>query len=173
MTSGAPIEAVWDGEAFRPVSPYWARRADKQFARGEILRLTDNPERSTATHQHFFAMVTETWRNLPPLMAERFPSPDHLRKWALIKAGYCNTHSMPCSSAAEARRLAAFIRPMDEFSVVTVEKSMVTMFTAQSQSYRSMDKKTFAESKEKVLDILAAEIGVAKQELSDNAGRAA
>lgn len=173
MSIEAPIEAIWTGEAFQPTSAYWARRADKQFARGEILRIVHEPERSHSTHAHYFASITEAWRNLPPLMAERFPSPDHLRKWALIKAGYCNTHSMPCSSPTEARRLAAFIRPMDEFSVVSVEKSMVTMFTAMSQSYKAMDKKTFAESKEKVLDIVAAEIGVAKQELSDNAGQAA
>ncbi|HEX7767095.1 MAG TPA: hypothetical protein VF443_10300 [Nitrospira sp.] len=172
MTQDTPIECVWTGEVFQPTSLYQVRRADKQFAKGEILRIVHEPERSHNSHAHYFATVNEAWRNLPPLMAERFPSPDHLRKWALIKAGYCNTHSMPCSSATEARRLAAFIRPMDEFSVVTVERSMVTMYTSQSQSYRSMDKKTFQESKDKVLEVLAVEIGVAKQELSD-AGKAA
>lgn len=173
MTSGAPIEAVWTGEVFQPLDPYWVRRADKEFARGEVLRLIHQAERSHNSHAHYFASVTEAWKNLPPLMAERFASPDHLRRWALIKAGYSNSHSLPCASPAEARRLAAFIRPLDEFSVVTVTGSVVSVFTAKSQSYQTMDKKEFAESKEKVLDIISAEIGVAKRELTDNAGRAA
>lgn len=173
MNTGAPIECCWDGEVFRPISPYWQRRADREFARGEILRLTHNAERSMNSHRHYFAAVTEAWRNLPPLMSGRFPTPEHLRRYALIKAGFFNSQSMPCASPAAARKLASFIRPIDEFSIVTTEGATVTVYTAKSQSYQHMDKKTFAESKDKVLDVIAAEIGVARNELTDNAGAAA
>ena len=37
MSSG-PINCYWTGEVFQPVSPYWARRADKEYGRGEVLR---------------------------------------------------------------------------------------------------------------------------------------
>lgn len=173
MSSGAPINAFWDGEVFRPESPYMARRADRQFARGEVLRLIDNPERSTTSHNHLFAMVEEAWRNLPPLMAERFNSPEALRKYALVKSGHCYTDSVICASRADALRVAAFVRNAEEFSVVTVEKNVVTRYKPKSQSRQAMSKEEFQESKDDVLRVISEMIGVAKKELSDNAGRAA
>lgn len=170
--AGSPIEALWDGKVFRPTSSYMVRRADKQFAKGEILRLVDHGDRSTATHNHYFASVQNAFDNLPPLMAERFSSPDALRKYALIKAGFCTSDSIGCPSHADALRVAAFVRSADEFALVIVSKSMVTRYVAKSQSFKSMGKKEFADSKEAVLRVLSEMIGVAKQELSD-AGAAA
>jgi hypothetical protein len=173
MSSSAPIECAWDGEVLRPVSPYWGRRADKQWAKGEVLRIVDQPERSHGSHAHFFAMVQETWRNLPPLLAERFHSPDHLRRYALIRAGFCDAQVIACGSKAVAAQVAAAARKLDEFSLAEVKGSVVHIFTPHSQSYQAMDRARFKESKERVLDVLAEMIGVARQELSDNAGRAA
>lgn len=173
MTNGVPIESTWDGEAFRPINPFWQRRADKQFARGEVLYLVDQGERSTRSHSHFFAAVEDAWANLPPLMAERFPSPHHLRRYALIKAGFCDSQTMPCGSKAEAQRMASFIKPLDEFSLVTVDGSLVHVFRAHSQSYRAMGKEAFQRSKDEVLRVIAEMIGVAKQKLTDSAGKAA
>lgn len=173
MSSGAPVEMVWDGDVLRPVSPYWARRADKEFVRGEVLRITNTPERSYKSHARFFAVLNEAWKNMPPLMADRFPSPDHLRRFALIKAGYFNSQSMPCGSPAAARRMAAFVRPLDEFAIVTVDGSVVSVFTAKSMSHAEMDKATFRDASDKVLDVVAALISVSRQELSDNTGKAA
>lgn len=172
MTDRAPIEAIWDGEAFKPVSAYWARRADRQYARGEVLRMIDQPERSSASHNHFFAAVENAFQSLPPLMAERFPSSEHLRKYALVKSGHCYSESITCPSHADAMRVAAFARGGDEFSLVTVSKNVVTRFTPKSQSYRSMDKAEFAKSKEDVLRVIAEMLDVSKSELS-NAGEAA
>ncbi|MNE84166.1 hypothetical protein D3C80_1810410 [compost metagenome] len=62
-------------------------------------------------------------------------------------------------------RVAAFIKPMDEYAVVDVREAVVRVFTAQSQSYRAMGKKVFAESKEKVLDAIAALIGADPEDL--------
>lgn len=168
MTTGAPVQAYWTGEVFEPVSPYWVRRADKEFAKGEVLRLIHVEERSLNSHNHFFAAVKNAWESLPPLMAERFNSPDALRKYCLIKGGYCISDSLTCPSHADALRVAAFMRPIDEFALVTVSKNVVTRFVAKSQSYREMDKKTFAASKERVLEIIAELIGVTTDELKSS-----
>ena len=173
MSADSPIECTWNGEVFTPTSPYMQRRADKQFGKGEILRLLHNPERSTKSHNHLFAAVEDTWRQLPPLMAERFTSPDALRRYALIKSGHCYSNSITCPSHADALRVAAFVRSNDEFSIVTVEKNVVTKYTAKSMAYTAMSKDEFKKAKEDVLGVLANILGVAKGELSDNAGRAA
>ena len=130
-------------------------------------------ERSQASHSHFFACIAEAWRNLPEHLTERFASPDHLRRYALIKSGYRDERSIVASSKAEAQRIAAFTRPMDGYALVTVSDRVVIVYTAKSQNMRSMNKKEFQQSKDDVLDKISAMVGVSADELQQNAGRAA
>jgi hypothetical protein len=168
-----PVEAVWTGEYFRPVNGFWLRKASQQYAPGEVLRLVDEPERSKRSHDHYFVSVEEAWKNMPEEMLERWPTAKHLRSYALIKSGYADTHTLVCASNAEAQRVAAFMKPLDEFGVVLVSAATVTRFTAKSQSKRAMGARDFQDSKEAVLQFLSALIGIRKQELTDNAGAAA
>jgi hypothetical protein len=126
-----------------------------------------------ASHNQYFAAVTEAWKNLPEEYADQFPSVDHLRKWCLIKAGYRDERTIACSSKAEAQRIAAFIKPMDSFAVVVVREATVAVYTAKSQSMKAQGKKDFQESKAAVLEILAGMIGTSSETLKNNAGQAA
>ena len=168
----APLTYTWDGDAMIPLKRF-TRMADAQFVIGEEYRLAIHEGRSMKSHSHYFAALTEAWRNLSDDHAERFPTVEHLRKWLLIKAGYRDERSIVCSSKAEAQRVAAFMRPADEFAVVTVNEAIVTFYTAKSQSVRAMGRKDFQESKQAVLDIAAGMIGVNRDDLRRNAGRAA
>ena len=167
-----PIYCAWDGEAMKPVGRTWASRADKQWTVGERYYVEVRQERSAASHSHFFAAVAEAHANLPDALAERFPSADHLRKYALIKAGYCDSDSIVATSKAEAQRIAAFVRPREQFAVVTIKEAVVTVYTARSQSMRAMGKADFEASKKAVLDILAQLLGTTAPVLAQ-AGRAA
>lgn len=173
MSGPPPIPFAWDGESFTPASQYWARRCDEHYVIGETYRMVPHEERSQRSHAHYFASVNETWKNLPDDQLERFPTAEHLRKWALIRAGYREERNIVCSSKAEAQRVAAFIRPIDDYAVVIVRDAVVIQYTAKSQSTRAMDKKTFQESKEAVLNILSELIGVDAQTLQRETGRAA
>lgn len=173
MTTGAPITMSWDGEALRPVSSFWAKRADKEFVIGERYNIVDEPERSQRSHSHYFAALNNAYQSLIPELAERFPSVEHFRKYLLIQAGYCNTNVLPCSSEEEARKVAAFIKPMDEFALVTSDKNIVYVFTAKSQSRRAMNGQEFQDSKSKVLELAAEMIGTDAATLQDNAEAAA
>lgn len=169
MTStGTPIPMTWHEGAFRPASAHWARRAEKEFKDGDTYRLVDVPERSTAQHNRYFAMVQNAWDSLPPHLQERFPTAEHLRKFCLIQAGYSNSQSITCGSNMEAKKVAAFVRPIDEFSLVTVTGSVVSVYTAQSQNYRAMGKQVFRESADKVLEAVADLIGVTPAELKSS-----
>lgn len=165
MTAPMPILCDWDGEAFRPSGPVWARRADQQYVVGERYQIEVRQERSEASHRAYFAAIAEAWQNLPDDLAEKLATPEHLRKHALIRAGYRDERTIVASSKAEAHRLAGFIKPMDSFAVVLVDGATVTVYTAQSQSYRAMGKARFGESKAKVLDVIAGLIGVAPGDL--------
>jgi len=164
---------AWDGDCFKPATEHWAREADKQFVVGQNYRLEVREPRSTNSHRHFFVTINAAWENLPEHLAERFRSPEALRKWCLIKAGFRNERSIACSSPEEAHKVASFIRPLDEFSVTVVNESVVTIYTAQSQSSRNMGKDQFQKSKTACLDVLAELIGTPAESLSANATAAA
>lgn len=165
---GLPAVYTWEGDGFRPL-PRFAKQCDAEFAIGERYSLQEIEERSAASHAHYFAAINDGWASLPEHYGDRFPTPEHLRKWCLIKAGYSDSQTFAASSKAEALRLAAFIRPIDEFSVVTVTEATVTRFTAKSQSNKAMGKAEFQASKTRVLEIIAGMIGVDRRELPKEA----
>jgi UDP-N-acetylmuramyl pentapeptide synthase len=172
MSDALPqIPSRWDGESFTPLNQHWARRADAAYTVGEIYNLAPVEERSPKSHAHFFAEVAEAWHQLPEHLSEAYPSPEALRKFALIKAGFCDAHPFVCSSRAEALRFASYIKPVDAYAVVTVKEAVVTRYTAQSQSLKAMGKADFQRSKQAVLEIVAEMIGVSSSDLSREAGR--
>lgn len=160
-----PIMMKWNGEALCPAGAHWIRLANEHYVIGECYRIEPYEDRSSATHNHFFACVAESWRNLPEDLVERFPTPDHLRKWALIKAGFRDERSVVCRSKAEAQRIAVFIQPMNDYAIVTARECVVIVYTAKSQSMRAMGKKEFQISKQAVLGIVSDMIGVTLDEL--------
>ena len=171
-----PLSYVWDGDSFKPATPFHATQADRYFVIGGIYHLSVEEPRSTRSHRHYFAAIREAWLNLSEEQAMRWPSPDALRKWALIACGYRNERQIVCVTREEATRMAAFMRPLDSHAVVAVEDRVVIYATAMSQRTSgedAMDKETFQASKEAVLNCIASEIGVSAETLMRNTERAA
>lgn len=170
--TGAPVLFQWTGDSFAPL-PTFAKECDRRFVIGQKYRMEIHEDRSERSHSHYFAVLHEAWINLHEDERQRFPTDMHLRRWALIQAGYRDERTFVTGSKAEAVRLAAFIKPMDDYAVIVANEAVVTAMTAKSQSYKAMGRKEFGESKSKVLEIVAALIGVAPEELKKNAGQAA
>ena len=168
-----PILTAWDGESFSPVNQGHARIADQDYVVGARYAMAPVEDRSMRSHRHYFSCIRDAWENLPEGLAEGFATPDHLRRFALIKAGYRDERSIVCASKAEAQRVAAFIRPMDEYALVTVREAVVIVYTPKSQSLRAMGKREFQESKDAVLTVLSHMIGVTPKALRENTDRAA
>lgn len=162
----------WDGEALHPVGPA-RRRANETLIVGARYMVEPQEPRSEVSHRHFFASINDAWSNLPDAAAERFASPEALRKFALIASGFRDERSIAFASKADAERAAAFIKPLDDFALVTVNDAVVTVWTAQSQSTRAMGKDRFQESKTAVLDYIASLIGHTGESLTKNTGVAA
>ena len=163
----APILYRYEGDGeFRTVSSFWAGRADKAFVVGEVYRLVEHHDRSMNSHRHFFASLNEGWKNLPDEKLDEYPTPEHLRKKALIRKGYADERSIVCASKAEAQRMAAFMKPMDDYAVVSVRDAVVRVFTAKSQSVKAMGNRDFQQSKSDVLDFVADLLGVTTDQLA-------
>lgn len=161
---GAPLTFRWDGEAMIPLI-HCRKQADEQFVIGQAYRMTEYEERSLATHNHEFAWLATAWENLPEAIAPTYPTPEHLRKRALIEAGYFHETAVDAGSHAAAIRVAAAVRSLDEFALVIVQGAFVLIRRAKSQSRRAMKKDEFQKSKSAIMDVVAEMLGVSPDSL--------
>lgn len=127
---------------------------------GEVHGWQMAEHRSKSSHDHFFAVINEAWKNIPEDMVDDFPSPEHLRKWALIKAGFCSETRIVCANNGEAMTLATKAKAMDKYSVVSIDGKAVTIWTADSQRRDAMGRQTFQEAKERALHIISNLLGI-------------
>lgn len=159
-----PTAFTWDAEACVMV-PKWPRLAAPRYEGCKDYLLADVEHRSDATHRHEFAWLREAWASLPEHLADLFPTSEHLRKRALIDAGYFRETIIDAGSNAAALRVASFMRTKDEFAVVVVRGPVVVERVAKSQNRRAMDKAEFQASKTAILEIVSAMIGVTPETL--------
>jgi hypothetical protein len=136
---------------------------------GEVHGWAMAEHRSKSSHDHFFACVNEAWKSLPEDMADDFPSPEHLRKFALIKAGFCSETRIVCANNSEAMVLATKAKTMDKFALVAIDGKTVTIWTADSQRKDAMGRQRFQEAKDKALHIISQLIGTDAATLRDAA----
>jgi hypothetical protein len=153
--------------------PRFHNLVNRQFVVGEQYTLIVHEERSHASHSHYFAAVSEAWRNLPDQLQMRWPSSEHLRRWALCRAGYASERNIIARNHKEAMEIGAIVRGIDDYAIIKVSGDVVTVWTARSQSRKAMNKKEFKKSKDAVLRIVSELIGVDATTLNQNAGRAA
>ena len=166
MATDFPVLLIYDGDGvFRGANSFWSARCDKQFVIGETKPMAAYEDRSYASHNHEFAWLTEAWRNLPEGLAELYPSPEHLRKRALIDCGYYDETIVDAGTKTAALRVAAAFRAREEFSFIVVRGPLVVIRTAKSQSRRAMAKAEFQESKTAIMELIAGLLGVSVDEL--------
>lgn len=155
----APLVTVmWDGEAFRPVTPFNRRQAAEAYGEGEVITVTEASDRSKATHNHQFAQIAEMWQTLPEGLADApyAVSPDALRKHALIATGHCDVETVDAGSKAAAERVAGTLKKHAEkahgYAITKLRGPVVILYTPHSQSMRAMGRDLFQRSKSDVLE---------------------
>lgn len=165
MTSA--LTYIWEGDCFRPLK-HCQKECDRRFVVGQRYRLDEIQERDMVKHARQFAFIADAWENLPERFAAEpwAQSPEHLRRFALIKTGCANTETFVCNSRAEAMRWAAQLRSDNEYAIVSVQGTTIHRFTAMSQSLRAMGAAQFYESRKKVMAFVAELIGTNAETLS-------
>jgi len=155
-----PLWYRWNGAVMVPARP---ELAEQQFVPDHKYLLEAHHERSYQRHRAYFASLHEAWQSLA---SDAWPSPEHLRKYALIKTGWRDERTFACQNNAVAERLAAFCQPFDTFAVIAVDGTVVRVWTAKSQSYKAMGRSDFNQSMEDVLGFCAELLGVPKDVLA-------
>lgn len=138
---------------------------------GEIVHVEIERARSGISHKHQFAWVKDAWMNLPEEVQSQpwAETPETLRKHALIATGYHQLTVIDCGAKAPAMRVKAALVAAEAkahgYALGQVRGSVVRVWTPESQSLRAMGGKRFQESKQAILDWIAAQIGVTSEEL--------
>ena len=153
MTVMLPLRYEGNG-VFRCLRP-----AQIKCSVGEVSAWQAIEHRSNETHRHFFAVVNEAWKSLPEELADDFPNPESLRKWALIKSGFCSETRIAYANNNEAMTLATKAKAMDKYSIVAIDGKAVTIWTADSQRRDAMGRQAFQEAKERALHIISNLLG--------------
>lgn len=163
----APIMARWNAETetFAPL-PHYRKRCNATFVDTALYTLAIHEEQSSASRGHYFAALKDKWLTLPESLAQRFPSAEALRKYALIQCGYRDERSFVAGSPAEALKLAAYLRSRDdEYAIISVNDCVVVEWIAKSQKIKAMSRREFQESKSRVLDYIDADLlGVEREQ---------
>ncbi len=154
------IPLIYQGKGrFEAASAYHANRLESLYGAGEMVTVEEVSERSLKSHNAFFAQVADAWSTLPETLSDNFPSAEHLRKWALIKAGYRTETHLVFRTNAEAITAAAFIGNLDSYAICEVSDRLATVWRAESQSMKAMNKERFQQSKDDCLRVISNLIG--------------
>jgi hypothetical protein len=103
--------------------------------------------------RRYFAIVKESFENLPAHLEEKFPTAEHLRKWCLIRAGWCEIKDLVTTSKSQSHEIAALMRHLDRYAVISVNEQLVIVATAKSQTRKAQPKAQFMETAQKVYRI--------------------
>ena len=145
--------------------PRFKALCERQFSPGGEYILAVPEYATTASRNHYFAVLHDAWMNLPDEEAKRFPTSEYFRKWLLVKAGFAQESSIVCDSARDAKSLAVTARSLDPYAVIVVSGKVVKIYTAKSQTAAAMGKEEFQKSKTDVLDKIAELIEVTPKQL--------
>lgn len=149
------------------VLPRWRALFDRMYAEGEIFDMEGIKPRNMSSHRHYFASVKTAWDNLPEEKMREYPSPEHLRKRALIVTGYCTIRDHICETEEQANSFQAFLGGLLEYDFVERKGNIVRVYSPRSQSEHAMDGDEFRKSKRDVLDALARLLGTSTNRLHD------
>lgn len=168
--SGLPVPCMFSGGHFIPLASHKRYVADT-YGDGEVVTLSLVEERSPQSHRFYFSVVNKAFENLPEDLADRFRSANHLRKIALIRAGYRSEITINFDTVEDAQKAGTVLQAIDDFAIVSVYGTSVTRWEAETQETRVMGRERFEASKNAVFNVLAEMIGVDPTTLLSEAER--
>ncbi len=166
------IRVRYEDGKLLPDGNFAAAELAERLGAGEVTNVDLDPDRSGRTHRHQFAFVRTAWQNLPEDLksAPYAKSEDTLRKHALIACGFCDVDVIPLNCEVTAGAVVDTLKKCDRrqegYRLITVDGTIVQIFTPHSQSMKAMGKDLFHESKSAILEWMAGKIGVQPHELA-------
>lgn len=138
---------------------------------GEAVVVSIDRVRSGKSHRHQFAWIKKAWETLPERLAFEpwAASPETLRKHALVQTGYFDQAVIDCGDSKVAREVAKQIiesrKKSEGYAHGIIRDGVAIVRWPQSQSHKAMGAERFQQSKEAVLNWIAAQLEVPPETL--------
>ena len=165
---GGEVRRVW---AMIPHARFNAL-CKRQFVGNEDYALGPVEGVPTKSRAAFFACIGEAWDQLAD-DNQRYPSKEHLRHVALVKAGWATHSQTVMETPKDARLFAIGMRKASEYAVIVVKGCVVDVWVAKSIATGQIHGDKWKEIMGKALDWVATLARTTRAELEANAGRAA
>lgn len=128
----------------------------RQFVPGEEYALAPIDEVSQHDRGGLFAAVRAAWENLSEEFDGKFPTVEHLRKWALIEVGHHTQAEYALATKEDAEKMALAARRLDEYARIAIHEQVVVIRTAKSIAAHAIKSVEFKALKKKVLDLVGS-----------------
>lgn len=131
----------------------------REYPVGSSASFDEQKARSSAQERRWFGILKTTWDNMDDHLRRRFPDPEALRKWALIRAGWCESREFVAEGEEAAALTAAGLRWAEPYSIVVQAGNVVFAYRAKSQGRKAMGRQQFAEFTERGLAHISELLG--------------
>lgn len=127
--------------------------------------LLDKP-RSVPQHRRYFAAIKAMFHHWPDGHDFTPDSPEHLRAWLQIKAGYREVHELDVdlddakAIAAAAMIASVAMRQAGTYGFIRLHKGRLVLFLSKSIAFDKLSHKAFCELDNAVADVFKAETGL-------------
>lgn len=158
---GQMIRLRYAGEGqFEPTGIAVSTLLDKTLVIGECYRFDIYHDRSESFHRKYFAAIADSWEHLREPWNVMLPSPEHLRKYALCKAGWCDVATIVSKSKEEVVNTINSVKLLDTYCLAIPSGNVLTIYKARSQARSYQDARDFYETAVKVFHVIGEMIGV-------------
>lgn len=127
------------------------------------------PSKSRAA---FFASISDAWDSLAE-DDQRWPSKEHLRHAALVRAGWATHSQTVMETKKDARQFAIGMRKASEYAVITVKDCVVDVWVSKSIATGQIHGDEWKRVMAAALDWVATLARTTRKELEENAGTSA
>ena len=158
------ILCTWTGDAFIPEKRH-EKALDAEMVIGDQYYIEPQKPASEKARRFFHAQLADLWQGLPEEIAERWPTVESFRKAGLIACGYCHKVEAVCATNQQAQALAASYTRLDDYVVVEIRDSVISVWTARSQRRNAMDAAERKAANAAVLEWAAAQVGVSSEQV--------
>lgn len=139
-----------------------------KFPEGENAKAALTLPRSLPHHNFFFQKIAKLWESLPET-EDRFPNPERLRKYLLVRAGHRDQQFWPLEHVDQ---LSHMFKQFGLFSgelFFAPKPNGIIAMRAKTINHDECDQATFLEIDRKVDQIIAREFGIATDDLMERA----
>ena len=140
-----------------------------ELPEGVTLRCQVSKPRSNPAHRMFFGIIAVAFEQWPENAKFKPTSVEHLRSWALIKAGHYNSLDVPAHNpkvaAAIVIKLVEAVKADDKHPIIWAMKDSVRVYTPKSVAYSEVAQADFSKISEAVYTEIEKVLGVPIAEL--------